>query len=145
MGGMPGYEVILTDAPDSRARIVIDEGLAGYNSDQAGIDDRQALAVLVKDSRTGETLGGILGRTSLGLLFIDIVFLPEELRGHGLGSRMLAMAEAEGRARKCINAVLYTISFQAPAFYARHGWHELGRVACNPPGASRIFMTKSLA
>src|SRR5215831_5179535 len=56
----------------------------------------------------------------LGLLFIDLVFIPDFLRGHGLGSRMLHMAEEEGRARGCVNAVLYTISFQAPEFYAKH-------------------------
>src|SRR5262249_48010525 len=103
----------------------IGEGLATYNGGHSGIDDRQDLAVLVKNPRSGEILGGILGRTSLGLLFIDLVFLPEALRGHGLGSRMLGMAEEEGRARGCISAVLYTISFQAPEFYAKHGWHEI--------------------
>jgi GNAT superfamily N-acetyltransferase len=144
MTNAPTYEVILTDAPDTRAKTVIGEGLATYNGGHSGIDDRQDLAVLVKNPRSGEILGGILGRTSLGLLFIDLVFLPEALRGHGLGSRMLGMAEEEGRARGCISAVLYTISFQAPEFYAKHGWHEFGRVACHPLGTSRVFMTKAL-
>ena len=78
------------------------------------------------------------------LCFIDLVFIPEAMRRHGLGSRMLQMAEEEGRARGCVNAVLYTISFQAPEFYAKHGWHEFGRIACLPAGTSRVFMTKGL-
>src|SRR5262249_48230121 len=32
----------------------------------------------------------------LGLLFIDLVFIPDFFRGHGLGSRMLHMAEEGG-------------------------------------------------
>jgi hypothetical protein len=40
--------------------------------------------------------------------------------------------------------VLYTISFQAPGFYARHGWRVFGEISCEPPGTSRVFMTKTL-
>jgi hypothetical protein len=58
---------------------------------------------------------------------------------------MLHMAEDEAVRRGCRAGVLYTISFQAPAFYQRHGWREFGRVACHPPGASRIFMTKDFS
>ena len=54
------------------------------------------------------------------------------------------MMEEEGARRGCRSGVLYTISFQAPGFYERHGWREFGRVACDPPGTSRVFMTKEL-
>jgi GNAT superfamily N-acetyltransferase len=89
-------------------------------------------------------LGGLSGRTYLGLLFIDLVFLPGDIRGRNLGARMLAMAEAEARRRGCTAAVLYTITFQAPAFYARHGYQEFGRIPCAPPGTARVFRTKDL-
>src|SRR5438034_86040 len=108
------------------------------------ICDTRPLPVVVSDPDTNEVLGGITGRTSLGLLFIDLVFLPDDLRGDGLGSRILRLAEDEGRRRGCRTAMLYTISFQAPGFYARHGWRVFGEIACDPPGTSRIFMTKSL-
>ncbi len=136
--------LFLTDAPDDAARDLIDSGLADYNAGQAGYRDWSALAVLVRDPASGRTLGGMLGRTSLGLLFIDLAFLPEALRGRQLGSRMLHMMEEEAARRGCSSGVLYTISFQAPGFYERHGWREFGRISCNPPGTSRLFMTKSL-
>ena len=138
------YELIVTDTPDPRARAVISEGLAAYNDELSGITDRRDLAVLVKDARSGAILGGIIGRSSLGLLFIDLVYLPKALRRDGLGSRMLKMAEDEGRARGCVSAMLYTISFQAPDFYARHGWREFGRIPCKPDGAARVFFAKTL-
>jgi hypothetical protein len=62
-----------------------------------------------------------------------------------LGSDVLARAEAEGRRRGCRASVLYTISFQAPGFYARHGYRAFGAVPCDPPGTSRVFMVKDLA
>jgi len=136
--------VAVTDAPDARVEAAIGEGLRRFNAQQSGIDDSRPLAVVVSDPDTNEVLGGITGRTSLGLLFIDLVFLPDALRGDGLGSRILKLAEDEGRRRGCRAAMLYTISFQAPGFYARHGWRVFGEIACDPPGTSRIFMTKSL-
>ncbi len=142
---MKDFVLTVTDSPSERAREVMEKGLNGYNAEQAGYWDSRPIAVVASDPETSEVLGGILGRTSLGLLFIDIVYLPERVRGSGLGSRMLALAEAEGRERGCRRGVLYTISFQAPGFYERHGWREFGRVPCDPPGTARVFMTKELA
>jgi GNAT superfamily N-acetyltransferase len=142
MSGDLAYDLRLTDSPDQLARRVIGQGLDEYNTEVTGINDRRDLAVLVKDSATEDVLGGLIGRTSLGLLFIDLVYLPAALRRNGIGSRALRMAEEEARNRGCRNAVLYTISFQAPEFYARHGWQEFGRIACEPAGTSRVFMTK---
>ena len=84
------------------------------------------------------------GRTSLGVLFLDVFYLAEAHRAAGLGRRILHMAEEEGRRRGCRTAILYTISFQAPGFYARHGWRVFGEIPCDPPGTSRVFMTKDL-
>ncbi|MFG2225242.1 GNAT family N-acetyltransferase [Streptomyces sp. NPDC048644] len=54
------------------------------------------------------------GRTSLGLLFVDLFHLPPALRGAGVGREILRQAEEEGRRRGCRAGVLYAISFQAP-------------------------------
>jgi GNAT superfamily N-acetyltransferase len=115
-----------------------------FNDQHIGYGDRLPLAVVVKDPDSGEVLGGITGRSSLGLLFLDLFYLPEALRGAGLGSELLRRFEQEGRRRGCLSAVLYTISFQAPDFYQRHGWQRMGEVACLPPGTCRIFMSKTL-
>ncbi|WP_329742240.1 GNAT family N-acetyltransferase [Dyella sp. A6] len=134
----------LTATPPSDAVARIGERLDDFNIEVTGITDRLPLAVLVRARRDGPVLGGLSGRTSLGLLFIDLFYLPPDLRGAGLGRRVLQMAEDEARRRGCRNAVLYTISFQAPDFYQRLGWTVFGRVPCDPPGTSRIFLSKSL-
>lgn len=137
-------ELILTDAPGERAEAIIDEGLSAYNRDQAGYVDARPLAVLTRDPESGEVLGGLLGRTTLGLFFVDLIHLPDAVRGQGLGSRVLAMAEQEAIRRGCTAATLFTIHFQAPGFYARHGWREVGRIECDSPGHTRIYMSKRL-
>ncbi len=137
--------VTVTDAPSQAARVLISDGLDGHNRDQVGYWDGTPLAVLVSDPGTGAVLGGLTGRTSLGLAFIDLVYLPPSLRSRGLGTQILHRAEAEARRRGCRAGVLYTITFQAPEFYARHGWEEFGRIECDPPGTARVFFRKSFA
>jgi GNAT superfamily N-acetyltransferase len=140
---MTDPEIFLTDTPSDEAWEVIDDGLAAHGAEHAGFWNARPIGVLVRDPAGDGILGGLVGRTSLGLLFVELVFLPKELRGRGLGSRVLRLAEEEAIRRGCCAAVLYTINFQAPGFYERHGWREFGRVPCHPSGTSRIFMTKT--
>lgn len=136
--------VTVGDAPDPAAERVIADGLRRYNEEQSGIADSRPLTVVARDPETHAPLGGIAGHTSLGVLFIDLFFLPAEHRRGGMGSRLLQLAEEEGRRRGCLTSVLYTISFQAPGFYERHGYRAFGAVPCKPPGTSRVFMSKPL-
>jgi GNAT superfamily N-acetyltransferase len=136
--------ITLTDAPNDDECAVITDGLRAYNEAQAGYSDSRELAVLVHDPETKKVLGGLIGRTSLGLLRVDRFFLPEELRRTRLGSRILAMAEEEGRQRSCTRAVLSTVHFQAPGFYLKQGWEVAARIECEPPGHTRFYMTKKL-
>lgn len=137
--------IVLTDAPDPQDLATIRKGLAEFNVTASGIDDQRPLAVLVKDPESQQVVGGVTGRTSRWLMFVEVFFLPEAMRGTGIGSQVLKMAEEEGWRRGCRSAVLYTNTFQAPEFYRRHGWKELAAIPCDPPGNSRIFFSKDLS
>jgi GNAT superfamily N-acetyltransferase len=136
--------ITLTDAPDPRLEEILEDGLAAYNAEKTHRRDWRPLAITALDPETGELAGGLLGRTSLGLFFLDLFYLPERLRRNGTGSAMLRMAETEAICRGCRAAMLVTVNFQAPDFYARHGWEEFGRIA-SAPGVERIFMRKALS
>jgi N-acetylglutamate synthase-like GNAT family acetyltransferase len=53
-------------------------------------------------------------------------------------------AEAEARSRGVRNVYLDSFSFQAPAFYAKLGYREFGRLQEFPAGHDRVWMTKAL-
>jgi GNAT superfamily N-acetyltransferase len=133
----------LSSNPEPEARAIIGDGLNAYNDAIVGYADRMPLTVKVTDPETGAVIGGISGGTSLGLLFVDLVFLPDSVRGQDVGSRMMEMAEDEARRRGCRAGMLYTISFQAPGFYRKLGWRVFGEIPCDPPGTSRFFLTKT--
>lgn len=136
--------VAVTDAPDPRLEAVLSGGLQEHFVETVGQSDARTLAVVVTDPATGAPVGGLSGRTSQGLFFLDLFYLPARLRCGGLGSRILAAAEQEAIRRGCVAATLVTVNVQAPGFYAKHGWEEFGRIAC-VPGIERIFFRKSLA
>src|SRR5262245_64454266 len=106
--------VALTDTPTADENHAISSGLARFNEQQSGLRGGRPLAVIVRDPETRQPVGGLTGRTSLGVLFIDLFFLPDDLRGHGLGIRLLQLAAEEAQQRGCVRAVVYTITLQAP-------------------------------
>jgi GNAT superfamily N-acetyltransferase len=140
---MTAPTITLATKRDPRAEAVVIGGLASYNREKFGRVDTNSLDILVHDD-SGEIVGGLLGRSSLGMFFLDLFYLPETLRHGGLGSQMIALAEEEARKRGCTAAFVYTVTFQAPAFYEKHGYRRFGEIACPPDGATRIFLTKAL-
>ena len=136
-------EITTTDLGVPELQALLNEALNSFNQDAAGYSDRRPLAVVVRDD-TGTVVGGAAGRTTMGIAFLDLFYLPPNLRGSGVGSDVLRRFEAEGRVRGCRMGVLFTISFQAPGFYEKQGWERFGEVPCDPPGTRRIWFRKVL-
>jgi GNAT superfamily N-acetyltransferase len=141
---MPKPNIVVTDAPDAADTAVIAEGLRAYNTEKAGYDDYKPLAVFVTDPASGKVVGGLFGGSYLGQLRVDRFFLPENHRRDRIGSRVLAMAEEEGRRRGCSRVMLNTLEIQAPGFYRKQGYEMAARLECDPPGITRYVMTKRL-
>jgi GNAT superfamily N-acetyltransferase len=66
-------------------------------------------------------IGGLHGRSEFGLVYVAWFFLPEDRRRARIGSRVLAVAEEEGRRRGCTRIALTTLSIEAPGFYLKQG------------------------
>jgi GNAT superfamily N-acetyltransferase len=138
----PGITVI--DEPDPADVAVITDGLIGYDLSQTGYYDFRPLAVFVSDPATGEVVGGLHGRSEFGLVYIAWFFLPEDLRRARISSRVLAMAEEEGRRRGCTRIALTTLSVEAPGFYKKQGYDVAATIDCEPPGLTHYYMMKKL-
>jgi GNAT superfamily N-acetyltransferase len=137
-------KIVLTDTPDANDTKIIADELRAYNTSQAGYDDYRPLAVFVTDPVTGRVIGGLYGGSYLGQLRVDRFFLPEGLRRGRLGSRLLAMAEEEGRRRCCTRIALNTLEVQARGFYQKQGYETAATLDCDPPGVTRYLMSKKL-
>jgi len=141
---MTEAKIIVSDAPEASDLAVINDGLRDYNTAKAGYDDYKPLAVFVTDPATGKVLGGLHGGSYMGQLRVDRFFLPEDHRRDRIGSRVLKMAEEEGRKRGCTRVTLNTMEIQAPGFYVKQGYTMAAELNCPPPGITRYVMTKKL-
>ncbi|PAU60464.1 GNAT family N-acetyltransferase [Pseudomonas sp. PICF141] len=117
--------------------------LRAYNASKAGTTVSEQIALLVRNDRD-EILGGLYGRVFYQWLFIELLSVPELARGQGMGSKLMQMAEELAREKECIGIWLDTFDFQAPEFYKKHGYSELGHIADYPPGHKRFFFQKRL-
>ena len=133
-------EIRLTDEPPPHARDALLHRLVAFNEAAAGPSDARPLALLLGDDVAPE--GGLWGRTAYGWLFVELLVVPDRLRGQGVGSELLRRAEAEARARGCRGVWLDTFEFQARGFYERHGYTVFGRLDDYPAGHARFFLRK---
>lgn len=137
------YNIVRVDKPEESAWGIIGRGISNYNKQQAGEDHFQRLcfALYVSDR---EIAGGILGEIYWDWFHLDLLWVKDELRGHGYGHRLLMAAENEARQCGAKNVFLDTFSFQAPDFYKKHGYQVFGELKDFPPGHQRYYLSKQL-
>jgi len=137
------YSIEQVETPEQLEWRAIGDGLRAYNTEQAGDDSYQHVCFMLKDAE-GTILGGLLGATYWGWLFVNLMWVSKELRGQGYGRELLNLAEDLARERGATHAYLDTFTFQAPVFYQKCGYEVFGELKDFPPGHDRFFMTKTL-
>ena len=133
----------VTAAPTPAEMATIGEGLAGFNEADAGPANRETLAVLLRDD-AGAIVGGLLGYTAWGWLYVQWLWLSESQRGSGWAGRMLSAAESEARRRGCHGAYIDTFNPVALRVYRRQGYSVFGSLPDFPKGRTRTFLQKAL-
>ena len=117
--------------------------LTRYNNERVGEDGHTPLTLSEYDE-DGACIGGLLGGTYWGWMYVDILWVHEDHRKKGIGSRLLAAAEREAVRRGCHHVHLDTMSWQAPEFYKKHGYSVIGVLPDIPSGNQKYLLQKSL-
>jgi ribosomal protein S18 acetylase RimI-like enzyme len=140
---MTDADLRIEDDPRPEDRNLLNERLYEFNAQTTGIHDGRWLAIFVRGD-DGEIAAGLSGWTWGGTAHVDTFWIREDLRRHGLGKRLLDAAEAEATRRGCTVLQLSTHSYQAPGFYRRQGYEEVGALPGWPAGTTRYFFSKTL-
>jgi GNAT superfamily N-acetyltransferase len=134
----------VVESPSAADNRVILEGLRAFNAAQIGRDATPIpLSVFVRTDG-GVVQGGLIGQMLWDWLYIDKFWLPDALRGSGLGGTVLAAAEERAISRGCRWSHLQTLDFQALPFYERRGYALFGVLEGYPPGSQRFYLRKTL-
>lgn len=143
LNNVKNEHLVVEDHPDKRDVQFLEEQLFAYNMAKSGYHDGRDVAIFLKDEQ-GAIMAGLWGWTWGGCLKIQYLWVREDVRGQDLGTKLLAAAEAEGRARGCAIVALDTHSFQAPAFYQKLGYEAYGVLEDDPVGFQHYHLWKHL-
>jgi ribosomal protein S18 acetylase RimI-like enzyme len=121
----------------------IREALNQFNNERVGEDGHTPLNIVEYDAN-GNVIGGILGGTYWGWMYVDILWVHESHRYKGIGSKLLREAEKEAIRRGCHHVHLDTMSWQAPEFYQKHGYEVIGILPDIPNGNQKYLLMKAL-
>lgn len=93
----------------------------------------------------GDTVGGCISRMYCwNVLYIDILWLDESIRGKGYGTRLLKHIENIAAAKGCYLIHLDTFDFQAKDFYIKNGYELFGTLEDCPRDHCRYYLQKRL-
>jgi GNAT superfamily N-acetyltransferase len=136
-------DLIIEEHPDPRDIDFVSDQLDAFNITSTSIDDWRVLAIFVRDD-AGRIVAGLTGGTWASYLEIKNLWVHEDLRGQGLGRRLLLAAEQAARARGCARVLLDTHDFQAPEFYKKLGYIVFGVFEGIGGRYNRYYLSKKL-
>jgi len=137
--------VEISDQPQPAVRESILAALKDFNEAAVPGVDPRPLTISLTDPETEVVIGGLVARSVWDHLFIELLFVPERLRGGGWGTKLMDMAENAAKERGCRVVWLDTYSFQARPFYENRGYMLFGTLHDFPPGHARYYLRKVLA
>ena len=133
-----------TDEPSPQDAAVVDAGLDAFNRETADIAAVRPLAAFARVP-SGQVVAGAVGSSWGAACELRQLWVRQDYRGRGLGTRVVETFEARARARGCALVFLDTLTFQAPDFYRKLGYTVACVFAGMPNGVSKILMRKDLS
>ena len=119
-------------------------GLIAFNAQASGRVAGYYPFVFHILDEAGKPIGGAVGHGSFDWVFVELLFVPESMRGQGAGTKLMREIEDFARRHDMVGIWLDTFSFQARPFYEKLGYSVFGTLDGHPVGGSRHFLSKRL-
>jgi GNAT superfamily N-acetyltransferase len=116
----------------------VEEQIYRHNAARTGYRDAAPLAFAAEVE--AQLVGVVAGFTWGGNCELRQLWVREDLRGQGLGKRLMNEAVDEARARGCAQILLATYDFQAPGFYTKLGFEVVAELPDKPLGYTEFVM-----
>ncbi|APF27034.1 acetyltransferase domain protein [Clostridium sporogenes] len=138
--------IIRESSSEQEADLIVDR-IVEYNLSK--VPGKQEVPLLcinrVIEDTNGEIIAGILSNMYCwNCIYIDVLWVKEEYRKDGLGTRLLKELEKIAKEKDCHLIHLDTFDFQAKDFYIRHGYEIFGVLDQCPENHKRYFMKKNI-
>ena len=118
----PGGQISFSEEITDEALKCLHEGLHAHVVENIGDRYKGKAIKLVLRDPAERMVGGLTGFTTISNLILESLWVVEDLRRSGLGSKLLNAAEAIAIEDGCIACQTQSLSFQAPDFFLNHGY-----------------------
>ncbi|TCQ74739.1 acetyltransferase (GNAT) family protein [Ochrobactrum sp. BH3] len=139
------YILETSNKNDSKLEAKLLDLLVAENDRQFGKDRIDRFYVSVKDPETSEVVGGIWTETLFDWMYIEVIYIPDQLRNRGLATQLLKQAEDHAISIGCVGIWLETFEFQGPGLYLKNGYELFATQDNYPRGSKRRFLQKRFA
>lgn len=136
------YKVIVDYDPTESDNAVVREGIIASIENVIGERDKSFSIFLKND--LGQVFGGVQAFLGSESVYIDVLWIQENLQKQGYGTKLLDAVEREAIENGCIFSLVDTWAFQAQEFYLKKGYIRIGELRDYWFGHSKIFLRKNL-
>jgi GNAT superfamily N-acetyltransferase len=121
---------------------VISEGVLRFGRAEAAGGDARPIGCFLRDR--GEVIGGATGRTEFRRLFVNFLWVRDDLRGRGYGTGLLARIEHAARVRGAVDSLIETLSDRNAELYRSLGYQPLATIVRAVGPFTRHILLKPL-
>ena len=102
---------------------LLSNGVFAHGRALASDGNAESISCLVRHQ--GVVVAGASGRTEYTRLFVNHLWVAEEIRNQGIARRILTEMESGAAARGCRDALIETLDESVAALYARLGYQSI--------------------
>lgn len=135
------YTIAIEENVSSADDRALHEKILKYNFEKSGFRGK-LMTIIVRDENK-QIVGGLKGYCYGNALFVDILFVDDQLRGKGYGTQLMKLAEQEAKKNACDFVHLDTFSFQALPFYLNLGYTVYAELDYKPD-IKRYYLKKDI-
>lgn len=116
------YQISYEANPTSEDIQILNDGIMAQAKQKKGMKQLDFFAFFIRDE-DGKIVGGCAGDNMYGGLFVGQLWVTEELRGQGYGSKLMQQAETLAKESGCHFIAVNTFDWEALDFYKKLGYY----------------------
>jgi N-acetylglutamate synthase-like GNAT family acetyltransferase len=117
------------------------EGIVNFNRE---VIKEKATHFNVYAKENNQIVGGALVWEHSDAFYIDVLWLNENYRMKGIGSKIISIIDSVASDKGISKIFVDTYAFQAQEFYQKHGFNGIGIIPGYLLGYDRIFLRKDI-
>ena len=116
------YQISYEKNPKSEDLQILNDGISEQAKQKKGMKQLDFFAFFIRDD-SGTIIGGCGGDNMYGCLYVGQLWITEQLRGKGFGTKLMQSAEILAKNSGCNFMAVNTFDWEALDFYKKLGFY----------------------